>query len=295
MRLPTRLDLEAILAPLRTGRDPSWQRLAGGWAKASRTPSGPGVEALVLDPGEGVLRHRGWGPGAAWLARRLPALIGRTDDDTGFEPPAPLAQVWRKHRGWRVPATGLVLETLVPVILAQKVTGKEAADSYRRLMLSYGEAVGFGPWPNLLVPPEPRVWANVPSWQWHRAGVGPERSRAVVTAAGRAASLERLCARPSSDAQRALQSLPGIGQWTAAEVAQRVFGDADAISVGDFHMAKGVVFALTGERNGTDEHMLALVAPYAPHRFRIQRLVELGGLGPPRRGPRFAGRDYRDI
>lgn len=75
---------------------------------------------------------------------------------------------------------------------------------------------------------------------------------------------------PQLDAQRALRWLPGIGQWTAAEVAQRVFGDADAISVGDFHMAKGVVFALTGERNGTDEHMLALVAPYAPHRFRIR-------------------------
>jgi 3-methyladenine DNA glycosylase/8-oxoguanine DNA glycosylase len=295
LRLPTRLDLEAILAPLRTGRDPSWQRLAGGWAKASRTPSGPGVEALVLNTGQGVLRQRAWGPGADWLAQRLLALIGHTDDDTGFEPPAPLTQIWREHRGWRVPATGLVLETLVPVILAQKVTGKEAAASYRRLMLSYGEAVAFGPWPDLLLPPAPRVWAHVPSWQWHRAGVGPERSRAVVTAAGRAASLERLCARPSSDAQRALQSLPGIGQWTAAEVAQRVFGDADAISVGDFHIAKGVVFALTGERNGTDEQMLALVAPYAPHRFRIQRLVELGGLGPPRRGPRFAGRDYRDI
>lgn len=56
-----------------------------------------------------------------------------------------------------------MLETLVPVILAQKVTGKEAADSYRRLMFSSGEAVGFGPWPDLLVPPEPRVWANVPS------------------------------------------------------------------------------------------------------------------------------------
>lgn len=295
LRLDRPLDLDAILQPLRSGRDPSWRRIPGGWAKATRTPAGVGVEILAIDRAAGVLRQRAWGDGADWLAQRLPALVGLGDDDSGFEPPAQLQRAWREHRGWRVPATGLVLETLVPVILAQKVTGKEAADGYRRLLLALGEPVGFGPWPDLLAPPEPRRWATVPSWQWHRAGVGPERSRAVVVAAGRAEAIERLCRRPSTDAQRSLRSLPGIGVWTAAEVAQRVFGDADAISVGDYHVCRDVVYALTGERDGTDEELLDLVAPYAPHRFRIQRLVELGRLGQPRRGPRFAGRDYRNI
>lgn len=294
-RLVRPLDLDAILRPLRVGRDPSWRRIPGGWAKASRTPAGAGVEAITVDRAAGTLRQQAWGDGADWLLNRLPALVGLIDDDTGFRPPEHLVRTWREHRGWNVPATGLVLETLVPVILAQKVTGKEAADGYRRLMLSLGAPVGVGPWPDLLLPPEPRGWAAVPSWQWHGAGVGPERSRAVVAAARRAAALERLCDGPSAAAQRAMQSLPGIGVWTAAEVAQRVFGDADAISVGDYHVARDVVYALTGERNGSDEQLLELVAPFAPHRFRVQRLVELGRHGQPRRGPRFAGRDYRNI
>jgi hypothetical protein len=39
--------------------------------------------------------------------------------------------------------------------------------------------------------------------------------------------------------------------------------------------------------------MLELLEPYRSHRYRVQRLVEMSGVAPPRRGPRYAGRDYR--
>jgi hypothetical protein len=39
--------------------------------------------------------------------------------------------------------------------------------------------------------------------------------------------------------------------------------------------------------------MLELLEPYAGHRYRAVRMIELAGPGPPRRGPRFAQRDYR--
>ena len=50
-----------------------------------------------------------------------------------------------------------------------------------------------------------------------------------------------------------LTAIPGIGQWTAAETSSRAFGDSDAVSVGDYHLARNVTFALTGRTDGTDE------------------------------------------
>jgi 3-methyladenine DNA glycosylase/8-oxoguanine DNA glycosylase len=288
------VDLEATLGPLRFGRDPSWGRPSPGvLAKASLTPEGPGVEFLRVDVGAGEVVQEAFGSGADWLAARLPDLIGETDDIEGFDPPEALRSVARRHPGLRVPRSGLVVESLVPVVIGQKVTGVEAGASYRQLVLSLGQPVGVGPLPGLLVPPSPEQWRAVPSWQWHRMGVGPERATTVVGAMARAGVLERLVAAPHAVARRGLMSLRGVGAWTAAEVAQRVLGDADALSVGDFHVAKSVVYALTGRRNGTDEEMLTLLEDFRGHRFRVQRLVELGHLGQPRRGPRYRGLDHR--
>ena len=141
--------------------------------------------------------------------------------------------------------------------------------------------------------PEPEVWARIPSWVWHRAGVGPDRSRTLVGATARAAALERTLELPRVEAERALRSLPGVGPWTVAEVRQRAYGDPDAVSVGDFHLAAQVVYALTGELGGDDARMLELLAPYAGHRYRVVRMVELSGVAPPRRGPRYAPLDHR--
>jgi hypothetical protein len=48
-------------------------------------------------------------------------------------------------------------------------------------------------------------------------------------------------------------------------------------------------------RKTDDAGMLELLAPYAGHRYRVTRLIELGGSGPPRRGPRMSVRDYRSF
>jgi hypothetical protein len=47
-----------------------------------------------------------------------------------------------------------------------------------------------------------------------------------------------------------------------------------------------VVHALTGRARGTDEEMLQLLAPYAPHRGRAVRLLQLAGHEAPKFGPR---------
>lgn len=97
-----------------------------------------------------------------------------------------------------------------------------------------------------------------------------------------AAATARLCA------------VPGVGIWTAAEVACRALGDADAVPVGDFHLPAAVGWALAGRRVD-DAGMLELLAPYAPHRYRVIRLMEISGQGrPPRRGPRTPLVDHGD-
>lgn len=143
--------------------------------------------------------------------------------------------------------------------------------------------------------PTPRQWTHIPSWEWHRAGVGPQRSATVVRATRLAGRLEECVDLPLDQAHRRLQLVPGIGAWTSAEIAQRALGDADAVSVGDFHLSKVVGYALAGERGADDARMLELLEPFRPHRFRAVRLIELVGPRPERRGPRFSPRDYRTI
>ncbi|MCB0914540.1 MAG: DNA-3-methyladenine glycosylase 2 family protein [Actinobacteria bacterium] len=293
LELERPIDLWGTIGPLVFGQDPSWRRLRNGYAKASRTPQGIGVEVVTVSAADGVVAGEFHGPGGQWLAARLGDLLGADDDVSGFDPPPPLDATWRRRPGMRVPKTGLLFEALVPVVLSQKVTGVEAFASYRRLVRWHGRPVGFGPFPELFVPPSPAGWAAVPQWDWHRAGVGPQRARTIVGAARRADSLERLVDAPLPAARRALGSLSGIGGWTVAEVAQRALGDADAVSVGDFHVGRNVVYALTGRTDGGDAEMLALIAGFVPHRHRIQRLVEVARLAPPRRGPRYRGLDFR--
>jgi len=86
----------------------------------------------------------------------------------------------------------------------------------------------------------------------------------------------------------------GPGGLTAAEVAQRAFGDADALSIGDYHLASVVGWSLLGAALD-DAGMVELLEPLRPHRYRAVRLItETGGYGRvPRRGPRTAITDHR--
>jgi 3-methyladenine DNA glycosylase/8-oxoguanine DNA glycosylase len=87
----------------------------------------------------------------------------------------------------------------------------------------------------------------------------------------------------------------GIGVWTSAEVRQRVLGDADAVSVGDFHLAKMVGWRLLGHEID-DPAMLELLEPLKPHRYRAVRLLEVTGPAhAPRRAPRRAIPNLRAI
>lgn len=143
--------------------------------------------------------------------------------------------------------------------------------------------------------PEPSVWRAIPSWDWHRAGVGPQRSATAVRAAGLANRLEQAAGMSPADADRRLRTVPGIGAWTSAEVRQRALGDADAVSVGDAHVPRLVTYALTGQVSDSDDDMLRALEPFAGHRFRVQRVLELSRVPSVRFGPRYSPHDFRGM
>ncbi|MEQ7010074.1 DNA-3-methyladenine glycosylase 2 family protein [Actinopolymorpha sp. B17G11] len=293
------VDPALTLAGLRRGSGDPVHRCTpdGAVWRGTRTPDGPASVRIAADPGRAAVEARAWGPGATWVLDRLPALVGAEDDPSGFEPGLPLvATLAKRFAGWRVCRTGRVFEALMPAVLEQKVTSKEAWRSWRELVWRFGEpAPGPGPAPvTLRVPPDAATLAALPSWEWHRAGVGPHRMRTLVRCALLAETLERTLDLPPAEVERAFRTIPGVGPWTVAEVLQRAHGCPDAVSVGDFHLAKAVGWALAG-RPYDDETMLTVLARWPGHRYRVTRLIELAGIMPPRRGPRFAPRDYRSL
>ena len=174
-----------------------------------------------------------------------------------------------------------MLEAIIPAVLEQRVQGVEAFRSWRLLVTKYGTpAPGPAP-PVMRVPPSADTWRAIPSWEFHRANVDPGRARTLVGCAQRADALER-----QTD-PAALVALPGVGIWTAAETAQRALGDADALSVGDYHLSSMIGWTLLG-RPIDDDTMVELLEPMRPHRYRAVRLLEVSGLAHlPRRGPRL--------
>ena len=276
------------LSPLRRGRgDPCYHDAADGaiW-RTTLMGSGP-VTARITKSAPDTVECEVWGTGATEFVESLPALLGADDDTSGFTPTEPtIAAAHRSVPHLRLGRSGRVLEALVPAILEQRVYGMDARRAWRSLVTKFGSPAP-GPAPaHMRVPPPGEVWRRVPSWEFHRANVDPGRARTIVGCAQRAESLERLCARAPADARTALMSLPGVGIWTAAETAQRAFGDADALSVGDYHLASMVGWRLLGHPID-DPAMEELLEPLRPHRHRAVRLLEVTG---PAHAPRRAAR-----
>ncbi|WP_328317795.1 DNA-3-methyladenine glycosylase family protein [Streptomyces sp. NBC_00388] len=282
------VDLSLVLGVLRRGPwDPTYRTTPDGavW-RASRTPDGPGTLRITPDGAEA------WGPGADWLLAGVPALLGELDDPSDFVPRHRLvADMHRRRPHLRLCRTGLVLESLIPSVLEQKVTADEAYRGWRRLLRASGTPAP-GPAPeHMYVMPDPRGWSLIPSWEWHRAGVDNKRAATILRAVRVARRLEEAAAMEPAGAARRLELIPGIGPWTSAETIQRAIGAPDAVTVGDLHLPGIVGYALTGRRGVDDDGMLELLEPYAGQRHRAVRLILLAGRVPQRRTPKMPRTD----
>jgi 3-methyladenine DNA glycosylase/8-oxoguanine DNA glycosylase len=294
LRLGRPVLLHPILGQLRRGpADPTHRQIGDMWLRATRTPVGTAL-LKVAASGDRV-SARAWGEGAEWVLEQLPQLLGEGDQADGFRPlpeHPTLVQAQRRFGDYRIGRSDAVFESLAPACLEQVVTGKEAYLAFRLLVWEFGElAPGPADDPDsaaygMRVAPTPQAWAKIPSWRYLAAGVEERRSKPLVRSAARAAALERTLLTDNASADRALRSMPGIGPWTSAEVRQRAHGDADAWSIGDYHVGKAISWALTGEKLD-DDATEQILQPYRGHRFRVQMLLLMAGLRPPRRGPRM--------
>ncbi len=248
-----------------------------GWWLPARTPEG--VATLYLRRNRDGVSAVAWGPGGDWLTERAPLLVGEADhpDDLVTDHPV-VAPLVRRHRGYRFGATGLVFEALVRAVVAQKVAGKEAGRSLTGLRARFS---GSAPGPEKLrLPPDPQQMARAPYWEYHTIGLERRRADILRRLAADHARIERLVDVDSSAVQAYLRRHRGVGVWTAAETLAVSHGDADAVSVGDYHHKNLVAWHLTGRPRGSDEEMLELLEPFRPHRGRVVRLLETLGHAP---------------
>jgi 3-methyladenine DNA glycosylase/8-oxoguanine DNA glycosylase len=253
LKVPDRYSLGGTLSVIAVvKRDPTLSYTSDGVWFATRTPDGPGTLHLARENGD--LRATTYGPGAGWLLDRADAIAGLRDDVSDFPSVAsrhPLVrQLARTHAGLRLPSTGRIFHHVVPAIIGQKVSGKEAYRGYARLLRHFATEPAPGPHPQLRLPPDPEAVAATPYWVFHPMGIEQKRADTLRRAGARAVALERSV--DSAEATRRLTALAGIGVWTAAETVRVAFGDPDAVSVGDYHIKNIVAYALTGEPRGTD-------------------------------------------
>ncbi|GAB3517658.1 DNA-3-methyladenine glycosylase family protein [Arthrobacter monumenti] len=267
---------------------------------AFSTAEGAATLRLVQRHTDGPVSASAWGPGAQLALDGVPALLGEADDWSGFDDPEFLAslphrvrEARRRNHELRLPSTGRMIDALVPVILEQKITTIEARRAWRYLVGKFGDPAP-GPAPaHMRVTPTPEQFRRVPSWDWHRAGVDSKRSATILRACAAASGLERLRALPTGgELTSKLCSIPGIGPWTAAETTQRTHGCPDSVSVGDFHLAAYIGWALAG-KPVDDDGMLELLEPWRGHRQRFVRMLVLSGFRKPSFGPRLAPADHR--
>ncbi len=289
-------DVVLTLSRLQRGGPDPTHRVADArtlW-RTTLTPDGPAT-MLLTQVDLHTVTCRSWGPGARAAVAAAPDTCGARDDPTGFTPRHPLlVELHRRHPGLRVPRTGRVLEALVPAVIEQRVVGLQATAAWRHLVRAHGTPAP-GPAPaGMVVVPAPRAWSAIPAWAWHRAGVDPRRARVVRACAAVADRLEEASGMAPADAAARLTAVPGVGAWTAAEVAQRALGDADALSVGDHHLAGVVGHVLFGRAFDDDDALVGALAPWRPHRYRVVRLLQAAGHETvPRRGPRARSVDHR--
>lgn len=224
----------------------------------------------------------------AWAIETARGIAGVDDD------PSELLAMVRRHpvlgelargadpRMFRMPT---VFEAYASAVIEQLVTGFESRASIARLRREAGELL---PGTRLHAAPTPAAVRRVPMWRMHEMGIGSRRAATLREGAIRGAALERLRASPPDLAIEKLQSIRGVGPWTANAVARDAFAYADAVPIGDFHAPYLVTRTLTGEE-GDDAAMLEALEPFRPHRTRVVLLIEhsfvRGGVGSD--GPRW--------
>ncbi|MCU1502872.1 MAG: hypothetical protein JWM12_2226, partial [Ilumatobacteraceae bacterium] len=229
-------DVLTTLSPYRCGRwDPTTRvdgtPQAGEMWRTTFTPCGTGT--LRLRWHGGTFDAQAWGDGADWLLASVPALTGQLDRPVEITTGHP-AVLRAQHRlpGLRLGASGTLYHDLLPVIIAQRITGGEAVQQWCRLVRELGERAP-GPNPELRTPPPPASLLGRPAWWYHRLGIEAKRAEALRTVGRHAGRITEWASLEPVACATKLALLPGIGQWTIGSVLGPSLGDPDSFAIGD--------------------------------------------------------------
>ena len=211
-------------------------------------------------------------------ARGLAAVDDDPTEFLGMVRGHPLLGELAKRVDVRIPKTPTVFESFAVSVIEQLVTSVEARASVRRLWDVAGECV---PGTMLRAAPTAASVIRVPMWRMHALGIGSRRAATLREGALRGDALERLRGEPPEVALEKIQSLRGIGPWTANAVVRNALGWADAVPVGDFHAPYAITAALGGrddlsrdDPHAADVALLEVLEPFRPHRARVALLLE---------------------
>ena len=291
--------LRQTLAAYRSGAfDPTTHLTSHLFLHATHTPDGPATLRLRWGRDPAPIADCGlvadaWGPGRTWILDSVDSLTGGDDQPSvaiSRFPDAPpvVARALRDTQMIHIGASRNLYHALLPTIIEQRITAREALRQWRRLCRTLGEPA---PGPadivgDLRLPPAPEALRRRPAWWFHPLGIEAKRARALTEVARHHEKLWVWAAGGSAAAGATLRLIPGVGAWTVGSVLGPAMGDADAVPVGDFHFPHIVAWNLAGEARASDARMLELLAPYQGQRGRVLRAVVRTGEGAPAFGPR---------
>ena len=208
----------------------------------------------------------------------------------GSEPPPPqraehqtrATACFRRHRNLRIAGNGLVFIEAVKAVLGQRITGRDAALQWNRLVRASSEPLVHYSDLGLYRLPHPDDLRRISTSGFHQLGIEERRARTIRHLADLASRghLEDVASTPTLAART--RDVYGFGEWSVAVAGGNALGDPDALPIGDFHLKNTVSWALTGRPRGTDEEMIDLLAPYHGWRWWVTRCLSLDY-----RAPRF--------
>jgi 3-methyladenine DNA glycosylase/8-oxoguanine DNA glycosylase len=254
------------------------------FAYAFRTSAGPATLHLAQIDGT-TIEASAWGPGAALAMAEVPAICGAADDPDAFvtdhDGVQRLARRFRKMRQPRVP---WIFESLVAIILQQRIAFQEAMLAWGKIARERGTDAP-GPLGLKLFPDKATLLA-MPTWAYRESLVDRKRELAIRALFDHEDEILRALDRPFDEQREVMRRIPGIGPWTIESFLGQSRGDPDALPTADYWIPHMVSYALTGKPRSDDAEMLALLERFRPHRGRVLRLLGAAGYAAPRHGPR---------
>ncbi|SEH70690.1 DNA-3-methyladenine glycosylase II [Mycolicibacterium rutilum] len=240
LRLPVRTPFafEGLFGHLAASAVPGVEEVRGGaYRRTLRLQYGSGIVSLTPQPDHVQCRVQldGFRDLATAIARCRRLLDLDADPEAvvdALSADQDLKALVAKAPGQRIPRTVDEHELAVRVVLGQQVSVKAARTHAGRLAAAYGQAVTDPNGGLTHVFPAIEQLAEIDP----RHLAFPKARQRSLTSLIRAIADGEVILDPGCDwdaARNQLQSLPGIGPWTAEVIAMRGLGDPDAFPVTD--------------------------------------------------------------